>query len=217
MDQTLLRTRKSWLRWLAPAAAILLVAACATPERAADYRQNAKITVGKETVSLTVAVPAAGAGLAGLEATKFEQFVRRYIESGQGQMTGQASAHAPDRARQLLEKEGVRGREIVVQPAAGDAASAVLTYTAATVAVPECEDWSANETFNWSNRVHSNFGCATRRNIGLMVRDPADLEKSKDMSGADAEHGAGVITNYRKAPTVTGAGATKQKSAVTNK
>ena len=200
MVQTLSLTHKSWMHWLAPAAALMVLTACEAPQRSADYRDQSKITVGKETVTLTVAVPAAGAGLAGIEATKFEQFVRRYLEQGHGQMTVQAAGDAAGLARELLLKEGVRGREIVVSPDAAAANSVRLSYIASTVKVPECEDWSSNATINWSNRVHSNFGCTTQRNIGLTVQDPADLEKARDMSGADGERGAGVITNYRTAP-----------------
>ena len=201
MVQTLSRTHKSWMQWLAAAAALMVLGACEAPTRSADYRDRTKIIVGKETVSLTVAVPETGAGLAGIEATKFEQFVRRYLEQGHGQMMVQAAGSAAGVARELLLKEGVRGREIVIAPDASGAANAgVLTYTASTVTLPDCEDWSSNATFNWSNRAQSNFGCATRRNIGLTVQDPADLEKAKDMSGADGEHDAGVITNYRTAP-----------------
>lgn len=201
MVQTLSRAHKSWLQWLAPAAAVLVLAACEAPQRSADYRDQSKIAVGKETVSLTIAVPAAGAGLAGIEATKFEQFVRRYLEQGHGQISVQAAGAAAGLTRELLLKEGVRGREIVVAPDASGAANSVrLSYTASTVTPPECGDWSSNASFNWSNRVHSDFGCATRRNIGLTVQDPADLEKARDMSGADGERGAGVITNYRTAP-----------------
>ncbi len=206
------RTHDSRAHLLVAAVALLLLTACDTPKREADYRQNAKPTVGRETVTMVVAVPADGAQLAGIEAAKFEQFVRRYVESGQGQMTVEASGAAVERAQAMLVKEGVRGREIVVtQGAAAD--SAVLSYVAATVKVPECGDWSSNATHNWSNRVHSNFGCATQHNIGLMVRNPADLERSREESGGDGEHGAGVVNNYRKAPTVLGV--QKQKSAAT--
>ncbi|MBI1986191.1 MAG: hypothetical protein HYS64_05865, partial [Rhodospirillales bacterium] len=150
---------------------MMVLGACEAPTRSADYRDRTKFTVGKETISLIVAVPSTGTGLAGIEATKFEQFVRRYIEQGQGQMTVQAAGTAAGMARELLLKEGVRGREIVVSPnASGDANSVVLTYTASTVTLPDCEDWSSNATFNWSNRSQSNFGCATKRNLGLMVQ-----------------------------------------------
>lgn len=216
MDQTLSCTQHSWARWLAAAAALMLLAACEAPQRSADYRQQWQVAVGKETISLVVAMPAAGDTLAGLEAATFERFVRRYVEAGQGGMTVEASGAAADRARDMLLKEGVRDREIIVAPAAGGVANAaVLTYTAATIAVPDCGDWSSNATFNWSNRVHSNFGCVTQRNIGLTVRNPADLETPRTVSPGDGTHAAGVIDNYRKAPGLTGAGGTKQKSAAT--
>lgn len=211
MIQTLSRTHKSWMQWLVPAAALMVLAACEAPQRSADYREQAKMTVAKETVSLTVAVPAAGAGLAGIEATKFEQFVRRYLEQGHGQMTVRAPAAAAGVAREMLLKEGVRGREIVITPDAAGADNSVrLSYTASMVTPPECQDWSSNATFNWSNRVHSNFGCATRRNIGLTVQDPADLEKAKGMTDFDGTRASGIINNYRKAPETTG---TKKESA----
>jgi pilus biogenesis lipoprotein CpaD len=205
MVEKLSRSRKSWMRLLAPAAALMALAACEAPKHSADYRDQSKFSVAKETVSLTFAVPAGAAELAGIEAAQFERFIRRYHEQGHGQMTVHANAAAAALARELLLKQGVRGQEIAVAPGAPAAADAVrLTYTASTAKVPDCEDWSSNATVNWSNRVHSNFGCATRRNLMLTVRNPADLEKAGDMSGFDGARGARVIENYRKAPETTG-------------
>jgi len=210
MVETLSRPRKSWMQWLAPAAALMVLAACEAPKHSADYRDQAKFAVAKETVSLTFAVPAAGAELAGIEATQFERFVRRYHEQGHGPMTVHAGAAAAALARELLLREGVRGREIMIAPDAPGADAVRLTYTASKAIVPDCVEWSSNATFNWSNRVHSNFGCATRRNVTLTVRDPGDLEKARDMTGFDGNRGVGVITNYRKAPETAG---TKKESA----
>jgi len=214
MVQPLSRTRKFRMQWLVPAAALMVLAACEAPQRPTDYRERSKPTVGKETVSLTVAVPAVGAGLAGIEATKLEQFVSRFVAQGQGQITVQATDAAAGTARELLLKQGVRSGEITLTPiAAGAANTARLSYTAATVTLPDCADWSSNATFNWSNRTHANFGCATQRNLGAMVEDPADLDKAKDMGGADGEHSAGVINNYRTAPVKAPTKASTSKGA----
>ena len=210
MVETLSHSRKFWIPLLVPAAAVMVLAACEAPKHSADYRDQAKFAVAKETVSLTFAVPVAGAELAGVEAAQFERFVRRYHERGHGQMTVHAGAAAAALARALLLREGVRGREIMIAPDAPGADAVRLTYTASTAIVPDCQDWSSNATVNWSNRAHSNFGCATRRNVTLTVRDPGDLENARDMSGFDGARGAGVIENYRKAPETAG---TKKESA----
>ena len=63
---------------------------------------------------------------------------------------------------------------------------------------PACPDWSKSATGDPSNRVSSNFGCATETDLGLMVADPGVLLHGVDEVGpADGEAVAVGIKAYR--------------------
>ena len=196
-------------------AVALATASCEPAERTNDYRINHKIAVSKEIVSLTVKVPIGEAGMAGLELANFEKFARRFIDGGHGQLRIEAAAgnKAEEAAalemRQKLLEAGVRANEIDLASGGVGNDAIVLSYDAYVAKAPECENWTANATFNWSNQTYSNFGCSVQRNLGQMVSDPRDLESAKPMAGADGERNAGTAGNYRKAAK----GGGKQESA----
>lgn len=213
MIQSNSRVRKSWAPLLA---AVLVAAACEAPTRSNDYRINHPIKVSRETVSMTVKLPVADDGLRGIERLNFERFVGRYLASGHGPLRIEAAAGdqaeqtAAGQVRRLLLQEGVREREITLAPGGAGDGALMLSYVSAVATAPECEDWSSNATFNWSNRTHANFGCATQRNLGQMVSDPSDLEGAKPMTGADGERNAAIIGAYR---TPAAKGGAKQATA----
>jgi hypothetical protein len=80
---------------------------------------------------------------------------------------------------------------------------------------PDCTDWTASPTTNYSNARQSNIGCATVTNLGLMLEDPRDLERGASGGHVvpDASRNRVVIDNYRtnatsdigQAPPVDGA------------
>ncbi|MFQ5764252.1 MAG: CpaD family pilus assembly protein [Rhodospirillales bacterium] len=195
---------RSWRRFVAPVVVSLALAACAGHERSSDVREAFPIVVGKETVALTLAVPAGGADLTGQDALNFERFVIDYHHRGRKTLTIAAGGDAEGRAgaerlRALLRKAGVRGREISVTPAAATG-KVVLSFTAHKAQVPECGDFSSEIGRNPYNRPSSNYGCATQRNLGLTVRDPADLEEARPLGGGDATKGVNVIGVHRLPP-----------------
>lgn len=194
-------------------AAPLLLGACqATPKGPNDYRATNSLWVSKETVSLSLPAPLSPSGLTGQAALDFDRFVLDYHRRGRRAMAikaGKGSRHSMDAAgqvRDMLLKGGVRAREISIETAGFSADAVLLTFNAFKVAVPKCGKWGQNATLNVNNRNHSNFGCATQRNLGLMVQDPGDLERSRPMSAADGTRYEGVIGNYRTAPSVSGSG-----------
>ena len=66
------------------------------------------------------------------------------------------------------------------------------------VKTPTCPDWSKPATGDSSNRVTSNFGCATSTNLGLMIANPGVLVQGTDELGpADGEATALGIKQYR--------------------
>lgn len=69
------------------------------------------------------------------------------------------------------------------------------------VELPPCPDWTKFPGANFANTVHSNFGCATAINLGLMVADPADLKSGRGLGPADGEYSAAAIERYRMGKT----------------
>lgn len=194
------------------AAAPLLLGACEVPKGTDDYRVNSPLRVSKETVSLSLPAPLSPSGLTGQAALDFDRFVLDYHRRGRNAMAikaGKGSRHSMDAAgqvRDMLVRGGVSAREISIESGGFEADAVLLTFSAFKVKVPECGKWGQNATLNVANRIHSNFGCATQRNLGLMVQDPGDLNRSPPMSGADGTRYEGVISNYRTTPGVGGPG-----------
>ena len=65
------------------------------------------------------------------------------------------------------------------------------------VTLPACPDWSRRSGMDFSNQPHSNFGCATETNLGLMVAEPRDLVRGRKLGPADGIHQAEGIVRYR--------------------
>ena len=65
------------------------------------------------------------------------------------------------------------------------------------VTLPACPDWSRQSGTDFANLPHSNFGCATQANLGLMVAEPRDLVRGRTLGPADGTHQAEGIVRYR--------------------
>ena len=63
---------------------------------------------------------------------------------------------------------------------------------------PACPDWSRKSGIDYANKPHTNFGCATATNLGLMIANPRDLVKGRELGPADGIHQAEGIIRYRK-------------------
>lgn len=66
------------------------------------------------------------------------------------------------------------------------------------VTPPACPDWSRQSGVDYANKPHSNFGCATETNLGLMIADPRDLVRGRKLGPADGVHQAEGIVRYRE-------------------
>lgn len=66
------------------------------------------------------------------------------------------------------------------------------------VTPPACPDWSRRSGVDYANGPHTNFGCATATNLGLMVADPRDLVRGRTLAPADGVHQAEGIVRYRE-------------------
>ena len=167
---------------------------------------------------MSVRVPVAQQGLTGEEALEFDGFVRDYLNRGRRALTikagGKGNLSGAEQVRNLLVNSGIRAREISVTEAGFSSGDVIVSFSAHKIQVPECGDWSSAPTFTPRGQHHSNYGCATQRNLGLMVQDPGDLLKAKTMSPGDGEHAAGVIRNYRTSPVASGAGGASEEVSI---
>lgn len=65
------------------------------------------------------------------------------------------------------------------------------------VTLPACPDWSRRSGTDFANLPHSNQGCATESNLGLMIAEPRDLVRGRGLGPADGTHQAEAIVRYR--------------------
>jgi pilus assembly protein CpaD len=184
-----------------------LIAACAdAPPQ--DYRAKFPLSVRGETVVLPLPVGDPQAPFANTDERGLSLLVNSYLDRGHGPLT--VAARSPlgadeTRARVLLDTvydrlvaAGVPASSIRLMLSDEGAADAVtVSYQRYSVAVPTCGDWSARSSFNPYNQVHSNFGCAQQRNLGLMVADPADLIRMRETEPTDAQNSNRVVQKFR--------------------
>ncbi len=135
------------------------------------------------------------------------QFLAR-VGQGQGVRISLASA-AVDDSRLGLRRETAladflrsQGFQVTLGPASSGASvnsgSVQVTVGRYLAKAPTCPDWSKPATGDRTNRVTSNFGCATATNLGLMVADPGVLVRGTDIGPADAEAVAPGVKSYRE-------------------
>lgn len=200
----------SRISWAAPLLVSLALAACQEPQRAAEYRDDFPLTVSPTTVSLSLEAPSGQRGLTGQAGLDFERFVRDYYNRGRGALTlmapaGQSGRRGAEKFRSMLIDAGILKNEIGVV-GAGTGNIVTMSFNAFKVEVPECGRFTSKTTPNWTNRRHANYGCATRRNLGLMVQDPRDLKQAQTVSGADGSRAAGTVSGYRTPAAAPAAG-----------
>ncbi len=65
------------------------------------------------------------------------------------------------------------------------------------VVPPNCPDLSKPSATNPGNFNDSNFGCATQRNLGLMLANPGDLLRGRTLGPADGESLSRSFRAYR--------------------
>ncbi|MCK4940232.1 MAG: hypothetical protein KAR80_08010 [Rhodospirillaceae bacterium] len=153
------------------------------------------IQVTREQISITISLPESGGQLSNDDARRFKSFLRDYVQRGRTQVT--VETVTPIEASAVLTANGFRAGELnFISDVTIPAPNAILSFTANAAIVPECGDWSDNDSFNPSNLPYDNFGCANRRNTGLTVADPGDLIQSQPISGGGAARSDAAIGAY---------------------
>lgn len=70
-----------------------------------------------------------------------------------------------------------------------------------TVTLPACPDFTKYPGDTFDNQVHSNWGCATATNLGLMVADPGDMIEGREIGPANGEVQAEAFQRYLEGET----------------
>ena len=160
-----------------------------------DPRLQHPIKVAREQVSVTIDIPAQGTTLSPEDARRMRAFIRDFV--GRGRTAIMVESLLGDRARDVLEAQGLRGNEIILMTDTTiKAPSAMMTFTANVAQVPTCGDWSENTAFNPTNNPQPDYGCSNRRNLGLTVADPGDLIDAQPLSGRGAARRDTVLDSY---------------------
>lgn len=73
-----------------------------------------------------------------------------------------------------------------------------VTTEGYAVVPPDCPDWGDPRDPNFANRPLPNLGCATVTNLGLMVAEPRDLVRGRELAPADGVREAEAVVRYRE-------------------
>lgn len=193
------------------AGAVLALAGCSGgswitngPEQATNARTQNPILVDSEVSALPVQGegefdPAALPGL--------DEFVDGYLARGRGMLDIGVQAGADGQAQLMSQAEAIAGyaQERGVPSSAlrvhaldqGGKAAIVIKYEKFVVRAPVCPDFSEEPGFNPRNTPTTNFGCASQRNLALMVGNPAHLVTAAEFDRRDAARTALAVREYR--------------------
>lgn len=74
----------------------------------------------------------------------------------------------------------------------------VHVFVAKAIAPKNCPDWSSRATPNYSNHIHSNFGCATKTNLAAQAANPMDLEHGNNVGSPDPNRTQALMFQYER-------------------
>jgi len=213
------------MRTLAPAVALLALAACQHQMSGAVddvympqmFYENHPIEVAKGTVKLQV--PARSAKLTTREQNAVRQFAHQanetdaseiHVRRPAGAMVGNAVAA---KVAELLEREGVSPHRIKHTSYKGNGGSPVLmSFTRKFAVTGECGDWNDNLSETYSNQNYKNFGCAGQHNLAAMVANPEDFETPRTSTSASASRRNVIFKKYIGGEDTTAAQATQAQA-----
>ncbi len=149
--------------------------------------------------------PPGSARLGNSEVVQLDEFVRREASDRTqvsviiGRATGPA-ALAEQRGREIQLQLARRGIAASLMRGDGDGFAPNTVLVAVdryVVTTPRCPDFSKSTESNYANTPDSNFGCATAQNLGVMIADPADLTRGRDLGAQDGTQSVLAVQRYR--------------------
>lgn len=196
------------LRPFLAALALIGLAACAPrePQPMADFDPHARFrNVVEKQAAVAVVAPTAQGGIGADDRAALADLAREHARRGAGPVAvrighggDEAAARAfADRVAEALAAEGVDAVTVAFAPQPGaETVAAQVSVPVWVAQVPTCGQWGERISPDFRNQNTDNFGCAVTRNIGLMVANPADLERARGASGRSGARAEDVLTKY---------------------
>jgi pilus assembly protein CpaD len=179
-------------------AALLALAACA-----ADYTKSEapnELRVDGAETRHEVAFAAGSAYLPAGELRKIDQWVLSgsirpadRVEIAAGGPHGLAERGAAAIKSELL-RYGIVATALAID--AAPANRAVVSIGRYAVTLPTCPNWSQSLSYEFTNALTSNYGCANATNLGLMVASPGDLVSGRPFTGIEAQPAGSAVQRY---------------------
>lgn len=196
---------KQVLSTFGAASIVIVLAACAPPSTAPEPAQTHVIRPQLETFRVTVPLSRATTAQP-LPA----QFVEEYYRRGRGPMTIVLPSAADNRATDAGQRMAGWLKERLIPASVGRAVSAEdvgdasveVFFKAYVAVVPECGDWRGTAGHNPDNLPHTDFGCATQRNIGMMLSDPGELLGAPVTGAPDTPRMVDTMGRYRSGESI---------------
>jgi pilus assembly protein CpaD len=165
----------------------------------ADARKE--IAVHKVEIAHDVAFAASSSEIAGPELRRLDQFLARQ-HLGYGDTveihTPGADARLDSRRAAAVSAYLVRAGVAADRGANGPASDVRITVSRSVAVPPSCGDWrKPSNDGDPGNTPSSNFGCASMRNLGMMIADPSELVAGHPASPGQGEPLAASVKRYR--------------------
>jgi pilus assembly protein CpaD len=188
-----------------------------------DYRLRHPIAITEATQSLVVFVGQARGNLTATQRDDVMGLARNWVREGTGAIIVNVPVDTPNarvaaavahEVRSVLTAGGVPARAITTyhyHPVDPQTLAPIkLNYTRMAATAGPCGVWPddlgpniANPDYN-ENKQYYNFGCATQRNLAVMVANPSDLVQPRAETPAYTMRRTEGFEKYRKGePTTT--------------
>lgn len=185
--------------------ALIVLAACAPRSENWSPAESPKHNlVSWAEFHHSVGFEGSAATLSTRELQALDQFTAR-LADGEGVRIILAAANGSNPELTMRREMAVATwfRERGLRPQLGTAPAGIrggtvlVTVGRHVVTPPNCPDWTKPADGDPGNNVSSNFGCATAKNLGLMIADPGALTRGYPTGPADGEVSAKSVRNYR--------------------
>jgi pilus assembly protein CpaD len=223
-------TTKRGVHLLAPAAlGALVLTACSEKPRLSDAEavrlhnpeQRHAIGFATRKKALDIEMPPGAEGLSPNQHADVYRFIDAFKKESGGRITiatpapgrtGNASARTLTGIYALMSETGTDYR--LVRSGARYSETGVpairLSYEAAVAIPPQCDLWTTDQHRNPERIPYENWGCATQRNLAVMVNNGRDLMQPQNEDPRVGERRHKTWTSY--AGSTQGSGGGEEKS-----
>lgn len=189
-----------------------------TARHLSDPEKNHAIHFGQDTETLFVELPHGGRRLSHSQAADVRRFAERFKAESTGQIRIAAPRSAGGRfavARSMSQVEeivsgaGIPRAAIRLHDYSGSnpefGPALRIAYNKPVAVPPHCEDFSKDMGVDRERLPTRNYGCATQRNLALMVANSRDLQHPQQSAPRSSERRSVTWTEYVGGGSTSGA------------